>query len=55
MVSTNNGCILFLKKIQIIKKPAKFGADGNLIGFNSAILKHEKQVLSEHRKRLPIC
>jgi hypothetical protein len=54
MVSTNNRCILFLKKIQTIKKPGKFRADGSLISFNPAISRHEKQVLSEHRKRLPI-
>jgi hypothetical protein len=54
MVSTNNGCILFLKKIQTIKKPGKFRSDGNLMGFNPAILIHEKQALSEHRKHLPI-
>jgi hypothetical protein len=55
MVSTNNRCILFLNKIQTIKKPAKFGADGKLICFNPAISTHEKQVPFEHRKRLPIC
>jgi len=55
MVSTNNGCILFLKKIQTIKNPAKFRADGNRIGFNPAISTHETPAPFEHRKHLPIC
>jgi len=55
MVSTINGCILFLKKIQTIKKSGKFRADFSLNSFIRTILKREKQVLSEHRKHLPIC
>lgn len=46
---------MFLKKIQTIKKPGNLRGEGNLIGFNPPISKHETQVLFEHRKHLPIC